>query len=44
VGEGHVYIVAEGKPGGNRRRWEDNIKMALQAMRWWGRVDLSGFG
>jgi hypothetical protein len=34
-GERHAYVELEGKPGGNRRRWENNIKMALKAMRWW---------
>ena len=34
--------MLEGQRGGNRRRWEDNIKMALNAMVGRG-VDLSGY-
>jgi hypothetical protein len=37
-----VYRVLMGKPdekrklGRPRRRWEDNIKMNIQEVRWWG--------
>jgi len=37
-----VYRVLVGKPGGKRsfgrprRRWEDNIKMDLREVEWWG--------
>jgi len=37
-----VYRVLVGKPerkrslGRPRRRWEDNIKMDLQEVEWWG--------
>jgi hypothetical protein len=36
-----VYMVLVGKPEGNRpsRRWEDNIKMVLQEVRWGGAMD-----
>jgi hypothetical protein len=45
-----VYRVLVGKPEGKRplgrprRRWEDNIKMDLQEVRWGHGMDLDGSG
>jgi hypothetical protein len=49
MGENRVsYRVLVGKPERKRKlviprhRWEDNIKMDLQEVRWGHRLDLSG--